>query len=184
MTFSAPFFFFSKCFQRKESQTHSSRCFSLRGSTTHSSYYPPLPLPLPTLHPLSCIPPKHLGLAFSWSQFGFPSKKPFHSSCCKPQISKAMSFSNPSFLLAGCRESRRGKKKSEKKNKLFFGITNILFLPKLRSRMFRSWTRSPSGQDPWKFIRWRWFAPFKELCNWVSQCWTLLSIPRWIHCLV
>lgn len=129
-------------------------------------------------------PSQTLGFGFLLKPVWFSFKKPFHSSCCKPQISKAMSFSNPSFLLAGCRESRRGKKKSEKKNKLFFGITNILFLPKLRSRMFRSWTRSPSGQDPWKFIRWRWFAPFKELCNWVSQCWTLLSIPRWIHCLV
>lgn len=48
--------------------------FFLCGSTTHSSYYPPLPLPLPMLHPLSQIPPKHLGLACSWSQFGFPSR--------------------------------------------------------------------------------------------------------------
>lgn len=184
MTFSAPFFFFSKCFQRKESQTHSSRCFSLRGSTTHSSYYPPLPLPLPTLHPLSCIPPKHLGLAFSWSQFGFPSRSLSTALVANHRLARQWASPTPLFSLLAAVNPGGEKKKSEKKNKLFFGITNILFLPKLRSRMFRSWTRSPSGQDPWKFIRWRWFAPFKELCNWVSQCWTLLSIPRWIHCLV
>lgn len=64
-------------------------------------------------------PSQTLGFGFLLKPVWFSFKKPFHSSCCKPQISKAMSFSNPSFLLAGCRESRRGKKKKVKKRTSF-----------------------------------------------------------------
>lgn len=148
--------------------------FLICGSTTHSSYYPPLALPLPTLHSLPQIPPKHLGLAHSWSQFGFPSRS--LSAALVANHTLARQWASPTlFALVN-----PGKKKPNLSSR----ITNMLPLSADLSEKIRCSDPEPGVHQVSISAVHRMMVICMELYNWVPQCWTLLPTLWWICCLV
>lgn len=122
-------------------------------------------------------PSQTLGFGLFLKPVWFSFKKPFHSSCCKPHISKAMSFSSPlCFLLTVVNPGKR--------NILSSWITNMLSTTVDRGEKLRCSDPEPEVHQVSTPEVHSLMVICKELCNWVPQRWTLSPTLWWIHCLV
>lgn len=113
----AMFCSFFQLFPKEGIPNPSSRCFVFFYFSMWK-YHTQLLLPSftsPPPHASSSLPDpsQTLGFGLLLKPVWFSFKNPFRSCYCRPQISKAMSFSSPSLLLTGHCESR-GKKYKEK----------------------------------------------------------------------
>lgn len=116
----AMFCSFFQLFPKEGIPNPSSRCFFFFFYFSMWKYHTQLLLPSftsPPPHASSSLPDpsQTLGFGLLLKPVWFSFKNPFCSCYCRPQISKAMSFSSPSLLLTGHCESR-GKKIQRKIN--------------------------------------------------------------------